>query len=94
MDSKNLLWNHPKPPARQPAPGERLFSFLRMPDHTPVECELRFHGEAFGWEAQFLERGELLFSRAAFATRALAAQWAGEERKALEGAAGAGARGV
>jgi len=28
---------------------------------------LRFHGESYGWEAQFLERGELLVSRGGFA---------------------------
>ena len=49
-----------------------------------MTCELRFHGESYGWEAQFLERGELLYSRGAFMTRALAVQWAEEERKAME----------
>jgi hypothetical protein len=28
-----------------------------------MSCELRFHGESYGWEAQFFERGEFLFSR-------------------------------
>jgi hypothetical protein len=35
-------------------------------DQAPMSCELRFHGESFGWEAQFLERGELFASRGAF----------------------------
>ena len=49
-------------------------------------CELRFHGESYGWEAQFFERGELLFSRGGFVTGALAVQWAEEERAEMEGA--------
>ena len=32
------------------------------PTRRRMTCELRFHGEGYGWEAQFLERGELFFS--------------------------------
>jgi hypothetical protein len=46
--------------------------------------KLRFHGELYGWEAQFLERGELLISHGGFVLRELAVQWAEEERKAME----------
>ena len=49
-----------------------------------MSCELRFHGESYGWEAQFLERGELSHSHGGFTTRAAAVQWADEERKAIE----------
>jgi hypothetical protein len=49
-----------------------------------MTCELRFHGESYGWESQFRERGELFYSRGGFMTRALAVQWAAEERKAME----------
>jgi hypothetical protein len=49
-----------------------------------MSCELRNHGEIYGWEAQLLVRGQLCASRGAFATRALAVQWAEEERKAME----------
>ena len=49
-----------------------------------MRCELRFNGESFGWEAQFLERGELVYSRGGFVMRRLAIQWAEEERKAME----------
>lgn len=45
-------------PERKPTPGERLFEFVRISDHAPMSCELRFHGESYGWEAQILERGE------------------------------------
>ena len=56
-------------PARVPRPGERLFAFARASDRAPMSCELRFHGESYGWEAQFLERGELWYSRGGFAMR-------------------------
>ena len=37
-------------PARVARPGERLFEFLRASDRAPMSCELRFHGESYGWE--------------------------------------------
>jgi hypothetical protein len=83
MDPKAMLWNSPRPPARQPKPGEPLFVFVRASDRAPMSCELRFHGESFGWEAQFLERGELMIGRR-FDTRAQAAQWVEREREELE----------
>jgi hypothetical protein len=49
-----------------------------------MSCELRFHGESYGWEAAFFKRGELCFSRGGFPLRDLAVRWAEEERKALE----------
>jgi hypothetical protein len=52
-----------------------------------MSCELRFHGESFGWEAQFFYRGDLEYSLGAFITRAAAVQWAEEERWAMEGGA-------
>ena len=45
-------------PPRLPRPGEPLFACIRASDRAPMTCELRFHGESFGWEAQFFERGE------------------------------------
>jgi hypothetical protein len=69
----------PSPPG-QPQPGERLFEFFR--GHDRFRCELRDNGD-FGIEAQFFENEELFFSRR-FETRALAVQWAEEERKAIE----------
>ena len=70
-------------PARVARPGELLFEFVRASDRAPMTCELRFNGESYGWEAQFFERGELFVSHGAFVTRALAVQWAEEERKAF-----------
>jgi hypothetical protein len=83
MDPKAMLWNSPRSPARQPKPGELLFAFVRASDRAPMSCELRFHGESYGWDAQFYERGEILIGRR-FQTKGLAIQWAEEERKAAE----------
>jgi hypothetical protein len=46
------------------------------------DAELCYHGE-YGVEAQILRQGELVIGRR-FDTRALAAQWAEEERRLLE----------
>jgi hypothetical protein len=73
----------PAPP-RVATPGFLLFEFVRASDRAPLSCELRFHGESYGWEAQFLERGELFASRGAFVTRKAAIAWAEEECKAME----------
>jgi hypothetical protein len=43
---------------------------------------LRFHGESFGWEAQFFER--LVYSHGGFVKRKLAVRWAEEERAVME----------
>jgi len=45
------------------------------------ECQLRFHGESYGWEAQIFEGGELFTAHSQFVTRALAVQRAEEMRK-------------
>ena len=69
---------------RRPTPGEPLFTFVRASDRAPMSCELRFRGESYGWEVQFLERGELFASRGGFALRELAVQWAEQEGKWIE----------
>jgi hypothetical protein len=84
MADDSLLPGHVPPPPRVARPGEPLFEFVRASDRAPIMCELRFHGESFGWEAQFLERGELWYSRGAFVNRADAIEWAELERKAIE----------
>jgi len=76
--------NYPQAPPRQAKAGEVLLEFVRAEDRARITCELRFHGESYGREAQFLERGDLFYSRGAFVTRALAVQWATEERQYLE----------
>jgi hypothetical protein len=82
-DTPFYAWNHPPSAPRQPKPGELLFTFVRASDRTPMSCELRFHGESYGWEAQILERGELFTARGTFVTRAAAIQWAEAERQAI-----------
>jgi hypothetical protein len=71
-------------PARVAKPGQLLFEFVRASDRAPMSCELRFHGESFGWEAQLFVRGEFFASHGAFVTRAQAVRWAEEERTAME----------
>jgi hypothetical protein len=71
-------------PPRQPKRGELLFEFVRASNRALISCELRFHGESYGWEVVFLERGELFYSHGAFITKGLAVQWAEVERKAME----------
>lgn len=54
-----------------------------------MSCELRFYGESYGWEAQFLECGELLCARGGFVMHAAAIAWAEEERQAIKTTASA-----
>jgi hypothetical protein len=71
----------PKPPLpRQPRAGESLWEFRK--DHHTWSAELRYHGE-WGVEAQILRDGDLVIGRR-FDTKALAVQWADEERKAIQ----------
>ena len=70
--------NRPPTPLRQPKPGEPLWSLRR--NHLTWSCELRFHGESWGWEAQILREGELVIGRR-FDLRRFAEQWAEEERR-------------
>jgi hypothetical protein len=71
-------------PAQERLTGELLFEFVRASDRAPMSCELRFHGESYGWEAPFFERGELFASHGGFVTKALAVQRAEAERTAIE----------
>jgi hypothetical protein len=68
---------------RGPQPGEVLFEFVRESDRSHFRCELRYHGDVWGVEAQFWMNGELLIGRR-FDTRALALQWAMVEREHIE----------
>jgi hypothetical protein len=72
-------------PPRQRRPGEFLFGFVRERDRALIRCELRFYGEdSPWWEAQFLERGELLLSHSGFARKADAIACAHEMRPVIE----------
>jgi hypothetical protein len=82
MTDDSLLWTH-KPAARcRPRPGEPLWSTRR--ENVTWSCELRFHGESVGWEAQILKDGDLFIART-FVLRDLAMGWAKNERDRLEG---------
>ena len=77
--------NHKPPaPSHERRKGEVLFEFVRPRNGAPMSGELRFNGESYGWEALFLERGELFVSHGGFSTKAEALQWAEAERKAIE----------
>jgi hypothetical protein len=52
-------------------------------NHVWWSCELRFHGESYGWEAQILRDGDLSFSQR-WLLRDLAVQWADEQRRLKE----------
>jgi hypothetical protein len=83
-DSEPFYSPFHRPPPRKSRPAEPLFEFVRASDAAPMSCELRFHGESFGWEATFLERGELMYSRR-FERRDQAVRWATVEREAMQG---------
>ena len=80
-----LLAGHRAPP-RLPKPGELLFEFVRASDGAPIRCELMFHGESYGWEARFLERGELFAVGVGIKVSRLAC--AGRRDRPLEGNSG------
>ena len=72
-----------RPAPQKARPAERLFEFVRESDRAPMSCELRFHGESYGWEAMFLKRGDLFYSRR-FILKAEAIAWANCERPSIE----------
>ena len=63
---------------------ELLFSFPSV--GRLVECDLRFHGDAWGWEALIFIDDELVSHSLQHKTRAAAIQWAEQERKVLSAA--------
>lgn len=79
-----LLWTARPPTPRQPKPGEKLFEFIRPSDHAVIRCELRFHGESYGWEGLFIEAsGHEFFARGGFRLRELSVRRAEHERAAM-----------
>src|SRR5262245_60692845 len=58
----------PPPPPTGPKRCELLFEFVRPHDRAPIDCELRFHGESYGW-VQFLDRDGLWLGHGAFVAR-------------------------
>jgi hypothetical protein len=74
--------NHRRPPPRVPTPGEPVWTLVRR--GRRVDCELRFHGESYGWEVQFLFGGVLAYGQR-FILRADALEEAEVERQRLMG---------
>jgi len=86
MSDNTNRWN-PTPPDRtptsEPTPKRRVLLFEFTCTEHLYRCELLDHGE-LGVEAQFTKNGEFLEGRL-FETLRLAALWANEQRKAMEG---------
>src|SRR5262245_42043164 len=71
-----MFHNSPKPPPRQPNPGELLMTFEHGQD--VYRAELRDF-QPHGVEAQILQNGVLL-AGCRFTVRALAVRWAEQKR--------------
>jgi hypothetical protein len=54
-----------------------------MHDHITWFCELRFHGESYGWDARILRAGDF-FASHRFVLRAHAEEWANEQRQNID----------
>jgi hypothetical protein len=61
MADDALLWTANPPAPRQPRPGEHVWSLHK--NGRRVDCELRFHGESYGWECQCLYGGEMAYGQ-------------------------------
>jgi hypothetical protein len=61
MTDESHLWTAKPAASRQPKPGEHVWTLRK--NGKQVDCELRFHGESYGWECQCLHDGELAYGR-------------------------------
>lgn len=80
MDPKDMLWNAPKPAPQLSKPGEHVWSLHK--NGRRVDCELRFHGESYGWECKCLYNGELAYGQR-YLLRAGALEEAETQRRRL-----------
>ena len=62
-------------------PGEEIWRVRH--NHVWWSCELRFHGESYGWEALIL-RDRALFVGRRLLLRGLAEEWAQDQRQFIE----------
>jgi hypothetical protein len=69
------------PTARVRRSGEVLWTLTK--NHVFWSCELRFHGESVGWEAQILRDGDLVMART-FQLHDVMVGWAESERVDIE----------
>jgi hypothetical protein len=65
-DAEWLKLHSPIQPQRQPTPTEHVWTLRK--NGKEINCELRFHGESYGWECRFLHDGELAYGQR-FVTR-------------------------
>jgi hypothetical protein len=72
--------NRQPDPPRQLKSGEHVWSLRK--NGRQVDCELRFHGESYGWECQCLYNGDLGYGRR-FVLRADALEEAESQRRRL-----------
>lgn len=76
--------NRPPTATRIPKPGEHVWSLRK--NGKQIDCELRFHGESYGWEVQCLHDGVLAYGqRFVFREGAVAEAEAQRQRLAREG---------
>jgi hypothetical protein len=80
MDADDSYLAGPPPLRRLPVPVEPLWSLRKS--GRQVDCVLRFHGESYGWECQFLHNGELSFGQR-FVLRRAALREAETQRQRL-----------
>jgi len=79
--SDNPMHAGHRPPVRQRKPGELLWPVRK--DHVNWTCELKFHGESYGWEAQIYRETDFRIGRR-FILREEAIGWAEQERQDIE----------
>ena len=71
-------WYRPPTAPRILKPGEHVWSLRK--NGKQIDCELRFHGESYGWECQCLHNGELAYGQR-FVLRELALSEAESQRE-------------
>ena len=81
MADDDWLKLHAPAPPRQPTSGEHFWSLRK--NGSRIDCELRFHGEPYGWECQCLHDGELAYGQR-FIRRAGALEEAEAQRQRLK----------
>jgi hypothetical protein len=59
IDDNNPLHAGHRAPVRQRRPGELIWTVQK--NHVTWTCELKFHGESYGWEAQIYRETDLRF---------------------------------
>jgi hypothetical protein len=76
-DESHLAGYRPSPLGER-RPGELLWTVRK--DHVTWTCELKFHGESYGWEAMVFRETDFTISHR-FVLREQAIRWAEAERQ-------------